>query len=334
MKKSKYFSLILAVFLAFAAIFGFAGCAEKDDDAYKEMLYDPNFQTGFKILGLDSRYDGNTAFGYIDYEGSVETRSILWRLAQWGTKASNELGASIDSGETGQKEGDFYVYENAGKRVKVDPEKGEMLLKVNGDKEYDSPRIDGQAWPHLLIEQNIPLSAYICDMEELILSIDFELTESENHMTKTEYNPNLHSAQFQWIFTVQNENPQTLGMKHDYFWFNVGYYDARYDYPPRAGHFDGGKADATTKYIYGMDSQEYLSEPVQVGNRMKVEFDVLPYIKSAFEEAQSKGAMAGTTFEELTITTTNIGWEVTGTYTVEVYIHDLSMKYKLKDQNS
>ena len=69
-----------------------------------------------------------------------------WQMCQWWSRY--DLGGTPAVRTT---EGTCYA--NAGKRV-MRRDDGTLLLEVLGSAEYDAPRRDGEAWPHLLVQQD------------------------------------------------------------------------------------------------------------------------------------------------------------------------------------
>jgi hypothetical protein len=66
----------------------------------------------------------------------------------------------------------------------------------------------------------------------------------------------------------------------------------------------------------------------QTGKVFNVDVDVLPIIKQAFATAQQRNFLTKTTWNDLYIGSTNIGWEVFGTYDVSVDIYNFNVEYK------
>ena len=64
------------------------------------------------------------------------------------------------------------------------------------------------------------------------------------------------------------------------------------------------------------------------GKRMRTSTNILPIIQRAFELAQSRGFMRKTNKDDLHITSTNVGWEVPGTYNVSATIRKLNIYYR------
>ena len=108
--------------------------------------------------------------------------------------------------------------------------------------------------------------------------------------------------------------------------------------PAGMAAYDGGKEDNTGMFIYMFslsqvdDSLDYnvVDKPSSVvGQRRNVAVDVLPFIKAGIISAQKKGALKGASWEDMVFNSTNIGWEIPGSYDVSVDIHSMNM-YKVK----
>ena len=65
-----------------------------------------------------------------------------------------------------------------------------------------------------------------------------------------------------------------------------------------------------------------------VGEQAKIEFDLLPTAKSAFDLAKQRGYLPQTAWEDIYIGSMNFGWEVTGIYNVGVQIDTVGIYYK------
>ena len=66
----------------------------------------------------------------------------------------------------------------------------------------------------------------------------------------------------------------------------------------------------------------------EIGKTMRVDYDVLPVIKKAFALAQQRKYLIHSSWEELYIGASNIGWEVPGTYNTAVQINSFNVKYR------
>ncbi len=83
----------------------------------------------------------------------------------------------------------------------------------------------------MLIEQAFDDKVRIKDLTGLILRFTGRLTNAEMKMSETEFDPGLHTAQFQLFITVQNRNPNS---EHygDFLWFGIPFYDYRKERMP------------------------------------------------------------------------------------------------------
>ena len=61
------------------------------------------------------------------------------------------------------------------------------------------------------------------------------------------------------------------------------------------------------------------------GEETEVNFDLYPRIPHILETAQSKGFMTGSKAEDLVVSSTNMGFEITGTYKCRVSVEDLKI---------
>ena len=93
--------------------------------------------------------------------------------------------------------------------------------------------------------------------------------------------------------------------------------------------YDGGKADATGKFIYAPKGDELFPETggkVEIGKTYHVRIDLKEYMKAAFDLAQSKGALAQSEWENMAVNGFNIGWEVSNLAKVGVKIENMSLR--------
>lgn len=331
----KLFS-ILTIFLLFILV----GCTNNNEDTKdtdnigknekivevekdsNQLLDDPYFTRGFHVTAFDANESKGVPIGVIDYEGNAVDKEPVWRLAQWGDKYSL-LDATVT------KKGNYYEYQDQSKIVKVNPWTGEISLYQNAKAIYgDNDRKNGEAWPHLLLEQAQVHSDFLKNYRKLFMEVNFTLKKMENKMNGPVDN-NLHAAQFQWFITLQNLNPNSSDYGRG-MWFGLGFYDSRYDgsFVPGYAAQDGGKEDNTGMYIYIVDSRRYLDKPVQLNKEVIVKFDIIPHVKQALQIAQSNNFLKNTKFEDLKIGSTNIGWELPGTFDVGVDIHKLNIFYE------
>ncbi len=303
---------LLTLFLTVFFLFGTVSCAPEQN--FEEGIFDPDFQKGFFVSNINGT-TGNFP-GMLTYNGTCF--DPYWRVAQWWCKY--DLAAAQESFSNG-----FYEYRDQEKVLSVNPDRGEIYLELDGRAVYgETPRREGENWPSLLLDQYFGTNLYLHQLEALFVCIDFKIECIEDFMNGLAQE-NLHSAQFQWITTVQDLNPNSYGYK-DYFWFGLPFFDYRYEFPRAFESQDVGKEDSTGKYSLFLAGNEFMEKPVTVGNRVTVRFDILPYLKSAFEKTQQKGYMQHSTYENLALGAFNIGWEITGIYRAGVRIYDMSVE--------
>ena len=175
------------------------------------------------------------------------------------------------------------------------------------------------------------------ELEHVWAALDFEITVSEN-LTSSSFNPDLHTALFQWVFIVRNDNQDSLDYGN-YIWVNIPYYDARYDFNEEAAFLDFGKEDKSDTFIYSASSKKVLNnKKVVVGERRNSVIDLKEYIEIALETIQNLPANANsefpillnTTLADLRIESFYIGWEIPGTFNASVTIYSNSLKYQRK----
>lgn len=303
----------------------------------RELLFDKNFEKGIKISNLNSHQVGYTWWQYGDSIGDEP----FWSLGQYGdlstTRANydstkndlslgNELFDVPAYGITGV-DGDYYTLTNqsGSKFISVNTKTGELNLLVDSSKEYinqqtGAPAIrkNGEDWIHMIIQQS-PGVVYLDQVESFIMELDFTLTEN------IEYDNSIGASQFQWIFSIHDKASPV----NDYMWFNVTLFDNRFEVFPGTQLYDGGKADATGKFIYAPTGNELFPESggkVEVGTTYHVRLDLKEYMRDAFDLAKSKGALSESEWENMAINGFNIGWEVSNLAKVGVKIENMSLR--------
>lgn len=301
---------------------------KNDYEGYTSVYVDPKFERGFKVSYKNHEEGGGTGFevkGILDY-GGTQTNP-WWRIAQWGFEnclVEQCLDAGTDTFEDG-----WYKYADAAKKVEVKPSTGSIYLYADSSKEYEKPRKYGEYWPSLLVDQLTGSTKRLTEYEELYLDMEFTLTDTECLMTKREYNSDLHSLQFLWFVTVQD---LTHVGNVDYLWFGVCPYDARYDLPPEfIGADISDTQDQTGKFTCFVDTKKFMSEKAEVGKKVKFKYNILPEMLRMFGIAQERGYMKQSTLADLSVTSSNFGFELTGTYKAGVMIDSIKLMAKFKE---
>ncbi len=270
------------------------------------IIADPLFQYGL-VLKRAHKPSPGTLYPF----GRLHEYSPIWELAEWGSQfeLSEEDRVVTDGGVSYANRGKTLSFEKLDSTVAV-------TMGVFASKEYDSPRVQNQAWPHLLIEQAFEEPVRIKDLDGLILRFTGRLTHVERKMNDSEYDPGLHTAQFQLFLTVQNQNPHS---EHygDFFWFGIPFYDYRHEELEVYAAQDVGKGDASGKFIYSAASKDFMEGTFHDQQWKTIEKNLLPLIIRSLEVAKERGYLPGSDFEDFCLSGMNMGWEVPGTFNVE-----------------
>ncbi len=275
-----------------------------------QILKDVNFKNGFNFRATVHTADEDHN---PDYILRLNENNPDWFISQWFSKDS--LANGIKIGKNSLK------LEDTTKVLNLDNQG--IYLEINGSKEYPVTRTKEEPWAHLLLEQLFD-GERLVNHDKLEMELDFDFLKWVDHMQDS-YDKNVHTAQFQWFLNFANFNKESKGYK-DFFWFGLSFMDIpRYDLTPEYMARDGGKEDATLKFIYIIDSKEFLKKKVDLNDNVKIKFDVMKYIKHGFEVAKSNGFLKDTNFEDLGFNSTNIGFEITGTFDIGVKINKIGL---------
>jgi len=291
------------------------------------LFADMSFANGFKLSFPDSAR-GRQVDAVLNYDRPLPepvTESITgqWRICQWATKY-DLAGAKCIKRPDGDME-----YRNEGKRiVHGGPQSkyGDLLLEIFGQAEYgQAPRTGGQSWPHLLIEQDAVEVCPLSRLEKINLRISIQLAYCDRAMKMEEYDPNLHTAQFQLFLIVKNIKPESPDF-NNYFWFGVPFFDYRHEIPPLYMAEDGGKADATRKFIYTMPGERLNPNPLKSGQWVTIRQDLLMYIQTGLQEAAQRGFLTDADPADYAVVNMNMGWEIPGTFNTGMAIKYFSLR--------
>jgi len=284
-----------------------------------EIITDTQFKKGIGLIGPSSAHpdliDTLRPFG-------SSKQQPAWKMPQWATRYNLK-------GLRPVKHKDTIIYQNEGKKVSFLKTGNTVLvaLEVFGAKEYLKPRISGEAWPHLLLEQRTNQTK-ISQMQALDFQISAKLMYSHNR-TGAAYDPGLHAAQVTFYLLVQNVNKSSAGLG-DYFWFGLPLYDSRHPILDEYAAQDLGKEDATKKFILNVASKELFNGSLHDGKWVNIRKDIYPLIKKAFQKAKDNGYLKTTNFEDIAIESTNLGWEIPGTFDCGIQFRSLSLTAKKK----
>ena len=329
-------NIFKAICVCLAALVCFAGCSGGGEELPgEEVILDPTMSRGVGVMGTESISDLSEVTYQFNYLNTVPEGSVsMWRLGQWGTKYG-----LADTGVESQ-DGDNYILRDDTKEFIVNPKTGQYSLNCDTTLEYDEPKPYGAAWLHLITVQNLADISRVSEMENIYAELDFSIDYCENLMGNG-FDPDLHTALFQWVFIIQNVNVDSPDY-NQYFWLNIPYYDGRgltiesWRKFEEYAVLDYGKEDKSNSFIYSASSDGYLPEGgMELGKRYRMVIDLVPYIERALSTIQTLDQNLSSDYPMLLNTTTDylrigqfyIGWEVPGTFTCGATIYKNSLKY-------
>jgi hypothetical protein len=258
----------------------------------------------------------------------------VWSIAQWHSRF-DIAQASLESLAPG-----VIRFTDGAKSVKLDyriPNESTVTLGLEGTTEYNNiPPEPGAAWPHLLLERKLLKHPSLPELAAVPFRISYRLIKQEADRFEG-WNKQLHTAQFLFYITVQNQNRQSSGYG-DYLWFGVPMYDARYRHTPPHKTADRGTENkqATGKFIFNPAGKRYTPESAHDGQWITIDSDLLPLMKEALDEAWKQGFLNDShDSRDYHLGGLNLGWEVTGTWNVAMQVTGLSLsalKLQPKDE--
>ena len=283
-----------------------------------EILKDCQFEHKIGLKGLSSALTAHQVFDYLSWPTAKEEN--YWTIAEWASKYLMKDVKSV------KQDGDSYVFFNDAKHVTIYPGQGKLDLFADTRKEYAQPRGPRDPWIHLLLEQKVEMKDRVMldTLDALYMELEFEIIKSDKYMSDKEYDPNVHASQLSWYLTIENCKDTKLDFegRPDYLWFGLPIYDNRFTKSNGVQIFlDYG----TQKLIYGKDRNDYLPENIEIGKTYRIYVDVLPEIKVAFAKAKEQGWLKGAELSDMAVGSTNIGWEIPGTFDVGFKIKKISM---------
>ena len=311
---------------------GTTGPEQSDDKNYpsKSLLSDPYFKNGFSVKGLGGT-DGTGIKGYFPEGCNESGNRVYWNLAQWSARYS-----LVDPKVSEQKQiaDGVYIIQSPTLKFVVDTNQGLLTFNCSASKCYDTPRTGSEGWLHLLVETNFIAEDNwnkVTELKNLFVSIDTKLTKFEDHMGEA-FNPSVHAAQFLMYIVVQNKNPESPDF-NKYIWFGIGMFDNRSERINGGAMLDIG----TGSMMYGLSSDDTLigdyhyfkDSRIQAGDDtpwVPYKVDVMEHVEAALKVTQYKGYLRDTKMEDLYFTGMNLGWEVPGTYDVEMLVRDFDVR--------
>lgn len=295
------------------------GCNVQTTDLTETDTYEieliPSFSKGFRLTGYDSRFPENHDIGRLEY-GEMASQTD-WRIGQWGSNHNLINAVHTVVGNTDE------YYDGAKKLVIKNANNG-FILDVDGSKDIEGDRVEGQEWLHFILEvMPFPTKVKMKDINFLEYYLEFKLTKEVNNLEN--FNPNLHTALFIWYITLNDLDPEspTYG---DYFWFGLPIYDYRHDYSPYFAQQDSGKEDRTDKFIVNLAGDTFLNSIVSLNVQQYMQFDAYQSLKDSYDLAVERGFLKNTKFENMSIASMYIGWELPGNFDVAMDVNAISIK--------
>ncbi len=287
------------------------------------LFEDLKFQRGFNLSFPGSK-QGRKVAAVLRAESEI--REPRWRLCQWGTRHS--LADAKPDRSTNS-----LTFENIAKRVCVvdsGSTKGDLVLDIRGSREYGSDvRKRGDPWPHLLVEQDVLVRYPLAELSTIDLRLDLRLLSATNNVPES-FDPQLHSAQFQLFFVVKNVKRGSPDYG-EFFWFGTPFYDWRHDFPRSHMAKDGGKDDASGKFIYSIAGNEILTRPLRDKRWVSVDKNLLPFMLAGLKEAVKRGYLKSDDPRQYAVVNMNLGWELPGNFDAAIQIRNLDVSVTLLD---
>lgn len=284
----------------------------------EKILRDLGLAEGFRLSALQST-DDPVEIGVV--LASKDSERPAWRLAQWGSRF-NLQGAPEHRETDGTRR-----IQNAGKTVTIHPGAlaGEgITLAVNGIGEYgEHLREKGEPWPHLLIEQRVQPPRQLAALDRLQFEIAFRVGHCHTDRP-AEVDPSLHTAHSTAFWTIHNQNKDSAD-HGEMIWFGVPLFDARHDVPKGHQSVDQGQPNSSGKFICTIEGSRFYDRPTGDGEWHEVSRDLIPLVKEALAASQEKGYLTETAFEDLHVTSFNLGWEVPGPYDCAITVKGLRL---------
>ncbi|MBP1587846.1 MAG: hypothetical protein ILO53_05535 [Clostridia bacterium] len=294
-----------------------------------ELLPDGRFERGISLLSQKDHRNGDRytvlkKFSFYD----TEARQPYWNLAQWDSGPCL-VENMIDAGPG-------IITDGTSRLFSYDTASDTMKFRLDTSAYYQGkPAMQGDYWPHLLIEapeftyrraSDEEKKFYSCGADAIIVSLDIALCDY-----KITHNPDdwVEAAQFLLYLYVKNADT------NDFCWFGLQLLDNRWDLNGHYIGYDGGKADASSAMIYSIGSK-YVYEsagrslykggqPDAGGDFVHVSVDIKPYLEDMFRIGKEENYFKCESLDELIINGMNMGWETIGTFDHTMEIRNLSV---------
>ncbi|HUR45552.1 MAG TPA: hypothetical protein VMZ27_06680 [Candidatus Saccharimonadales bacterium] len=283
--------------------------------AEHELIKDPRFRSGFILWepapGKHIRYG--------ELKGLDSSSTPIWGLSQWSSKSPLNPAAAVRS------EG-LLICSNSAKGITI-REGSWFSMFVNSAVEYGGhARTAQEPWVHLLVEQEFESPAALSKLTSAVLNVEARLVHSRS-LHHGDYSPDVHAAQFQIFFTIQNRRRGSKGFG-DLLWFGIPIYDNRHRFPAEFKARDFG---GTSKFIFTPGGRVFTSDSAQDGGIVRIHKDLLPLFKESLQTAWERGFLKDSKdIADYYIGGMNMGWEVPGLFDVDLQVRNLSLMLQPK----
>jgi len=281
-----------------------------------ELIRDPHVRRG--LILLSPQPGKRVPYGTL---AGPEAGPAVWDLAQWSSRYPlKAAGPQRRPDGTSQ-------FSNAGKSITFGrPGSNEITLAVTGSIEYGGKaRKKDDPWVHLLLQQEIANAPALAELKSARFHLEARL-QSSHHIVTPEDTPDLHAAQFQVFFSVQNFNRKSAGYGQS-FWFGVPVYDNRYRIPPAHQSQDTA---GTQMFIFTPAGTVYGTRSAHDLQWITFDQDLLPLMREGLALAWQRGFLHDSqALADYHVSGLNLGWEVPGVFDVALQFRNLSLRATL-----
>jgi len=300
---------------------------------YKNGIDDEAFRKGFivrKKKNVGGDYAFNNKIRQYEYEYGYPT--VSWEITQW-------MSQSLIDSDTPN----YYLSQNGTKNIIRDKETGyakslefdtatgDFKMVCDCTHEYKDNKqeyyegVGGNWWVHFLIEQAFPKTVKLSECKELMFNLDYTLTDYE---VGSIFSGAADCAQAEWFFIIKDTKRQVQQ------WFGFDLWDNRYP-GGISGEYKQGEYGSGTR-ILRASSTRYIKETGGVrptnevnGKTFHIQMeDALTYIKEDFDKESVNGYWKGSNWEDLEITSTNIGFEIHNHFKAGFLFQGMGCYYK------
>lgn len=297
--------------IALAILIAPAVFADPPSSGAVQLIRDPDFQNGFMLQRPEpgKRVECGVARG----PGGIPA---VWDLAQWTSKFHFD-----ESTPVGRAAGGAFVLANPARRVVFGGDDGVLSLGVNTGPEYgDRLRQKGEPWVHLLVSQRFATHPRLGDLDSIRLRLDARLARFEE--LQPGQHPHTHAAHCMMFITVQNLDRKSPG-HGDYLWFGIPIYDNRYR---EIRTYAAPDSAGSGKFIYTPAPVPPPAPNIHDGQWTTFDLDLLPAMREGFAVARGRGFLKHLdSADDYRLGGMNLGWEMPGTYDVEIQIRGLRL---------